>query len=276
VAAPTRVATEDEPDWRAYDGIAADYARLQAPQTGPIAADLVAMAGIAPGHRVLDVGTGTGVATRAAASAGAMAVGVDPSIPMLIEARRAGGGAEYAGAEAIDLPFRDATFDAVVAAFSLASFQKYDTALFDMLRVLKPGGRVAVSTWGPGDDEFSRAWTSVAEEFAEHEILVDARDRAMPWRERFTDPNRLKDSLHESGVRNIRVERREYHFEVRAEDYLAAKEIETVGRFLHQMLGEELWVRLRRRAREVFAERFPAAFNDFREAILAVGEKPRG
>ncbi|HJP65157.1 MAG TPA: methyltransferase domain-containing protein, partial [Actinomycetota bacterium] len=232
-----------------------------------------AMALIVDGQRVLDVGTGTGVAARAAAASGAHAFGVDPSIPMLVEARRAGGDPRYAGAEAIDLPFRDGTFDVVLASFALAGFQKYDTALFDLLRVLKRGGRMAVCTWGPGDDEFSGTWESVAEEFAEHEILMDARQRAMPWRERFSDPNRLKDALHESGLRNLQVERREYHFEIRADDYLAAKEIETLGRFLHQMLGEDLWQRFRQRVAAVFAERFPLEFNDFREAVLAVGSK---
>jgi hypothetical protein len=96
----------------------------------------------------------------------------------------------------------------------------------------------------------------------------------MPWAERFSDPNRLKDTLHDAGLRNIRVARREYRFEVSADDYLTGSEITTSGRFIHEMLGDALWNTFRQRVGQSFAERFPPVFNDFRDAILAVGTKP--
>src|SRR2546423_8791247 len=55
----------DEPDWRAFDSVAEPYARSQAPRMAMPAGDLVREVGIAPGWRVLRVGTGTGVAARA-------------------------------------------------------------------------------------------------------------------------------------------------------------------------------------------------------------------
>jgi ubiquinone/menaquinone biosynthesis C-methylase UbiE len=273
--APSSQASAHEPDWRAYDAIAEDYARVHAPRTGPPARDLVEITAIPSGGRVLDVGTGTGVAARAAEQAGAVfVVGVDPSMPMLQAARREADRPRYAAAEAIDLPFRPASFDVVLSAFSLSHFARAETALFDMLRVLRPGGRLGVAAWGPGDDEFTRAWNEVAEEFAEHEILRDAYQRAMPGAERFSDPIRLKDALHDAGLRDLRVERREYRFEMSAEEHLRWRETAASGRFLHRMLGDELWETFRRRAGEVFAQRFPPAFNDFREAMLAAGHKP--
>jgi ubiquinone/menaquinone biosynthesis C-methylase UbiE len=235
----------------------------------------VQITAIPPGGRVLDVGAGTGVSARAAGTGGAgIVVGVDPSVPMLVVATREGGGPRYAAAEAIDLPFRPATFDGVLSVFSLSHFTRAETALFDMLRVLKPGGRMGVAAWGPGDDEFTRAWDDVAEQFAEHEIIQDAYRRAMPGAERFSDASRLKDALHDAGLRDLRVERREYRFEMTADDYLRSREISSTGRFLRRMLGDELWETFHRRASEVFAERFPPAFNDFREVILAAGHKP--
>jgi ubiquinone/menaquinone biosynthesis C-methylase UbiE len=268
---------DDGPDWRSYDSIAGRYAEIQAPRTALVAADLVELTAVRPGHRVLDVGTGTGVTARAAAATveeEGLAVGVDPSVPMLHLAHQEEGGPRYIAAEAIDLPFADGAFDAVVSSFAITHFQKYDTALFDMIRVLRSGGRFGVATWGPSHDEFSRAWDEVAQSFAGVEILRDVYARAMPWADRFSDPKRLKETLYDAGVRDTRVETREYRFEMTAQDYLESREIAAPGRFLHQTLGEGLWRRFRERTQEVFAERFPPAFKDFRDVILAAGNKP--
>src|SRR2546423_1462055 len=78
--APARRAVADEPDWRAYDSVAEAYAAVQQPRMALPAADLVELAEVGAGARVLDVGTGTGVVARAAvATAGpdGLVVGVD-------------------------------------------------------------------------------------------------------------------------------------------------------------------------------------------------------
>jgi SAM-dependent methyltransferase len=195
---------------------------------------------------------------------------------MLAEAAAEEGVAMYAAAEAIDLPFRAGAFGFVLSAFALSHFTKYDTALFDMLRVLAPGGCMGVASWGPGDDELTRAWQGVAEEYAEHGILVDARQRATPWQDRFSDVGQTRDTLHEAGLREIRLEPREYRFHITREDYLLGKEMAPTGRFLRYTLGEESWGALRARARAVFADSFPETLNDFRDVVLAVGTKPAG
>jgi ubiquinone/menaquinone biosynthesis C-methylase UbiE len=268
---------ESDTDWRSYEGVADAYARVHAPRMALPAEDLVRFVGVVPGARVLDVGTGTGVAARAAAEVAGdegIVVGIDASMAMLAHATQAADGAHYAAAAAIDLPFRDTAFGFVLASFVLSHFARYETALFDMLRVLKTGGRMGVSAWGAGEDEFSRAWEEVAEQFAEREILQDARARAMPWAELFADRTLLKDVLHEAGLRDIQIDRREYRFDMTVEDYLVGRETSATGRFLRQMLGPELWEMLRRRSREVFADRFPERFNDFRDVLLAIGHKP--
>jgi ubiquinone/menaquinone biosynthesis C-methylase UbiE len=265
-------------DWRSYDLIAEVYARTQEPAHGAPAKDLVELLQIQRGARVLDAGTGTGVTARAAAERAGpegLVVGIDPSVPMLAKAESAGGGPRYVAAAAIDLPFSDAGFDNVTATFVITLFQRYDTALFDILRVLKPGGRMGITTWGPNDsrDEFRDTWRSVAEEFAEPSILRDAIARAIPWDERFADRSLLKQTLHDAGLRDIWVETRDYRFEMSREDWLTGRETSALGRFLRQMLGDELWSVFSRRVRDVFAERFPSVINDFREVILAVGHK---
>jgi ubiquinone/menaquinone biosynthesis C-methylase UbiE len=271
--------TADDHDWRSYDLVAEAYQRTQARELAAPARDLIALLQVAHGARVLDIGTGTGVAARAAqAKAGSdgLVIGVDPSLEMLRMARRDEGGSHFAAATAIDLPFPDGTFTHVAASFVISHFPKYDTALFDILRVLAGGGRMGVTTWGPRDarDEFRMAWRAIAEEVASAKVLSDALQRTVPWEELFSDRNKLKEVLHAAGLRDIWVEQRDYKFEMSTEDYLTGRETAAMGRFLHKMLGETLWERFRRRTREVFAERFPPRINDFREVILAVGHKP--
>jgi ubiquinone/menaquinone biosynthesis C-methylase UbiE len=266
----------EEPDWRSYDSVADTYARIHEPRMALVAADLVQLADVSPGARVLDIGTGTGAVARAAASAAGpdgLVIGIDPSMPMLRHAIGQNAGARYAAATAIDLPFRDGVFDDVLLAFVLPHFTKYETALFDIMRVLRKGGRMGVATWGRREDEFLRAWREVTFQFAEPEILRDSLTKALPWEERFREPEQLKMALHDAGLRDILMSRREYRYWISAEDYLTGRETSASGRFLRQMLGDALWPRLQARAREVFAERFPAQFNDFRDVNVAVGFK---
>src|SRR5262245_63870975 len=85
-------------DWRSFDSVGETYARVMAPNFSKIATDLVGLLGVSPGQRVLDVGTGTGVAARAAKAAlgeGSVVVGIDPAFGMLRMAAAAGGGPSF-------------------------------------------------------------------------------------------------------------------------------------------------------------------------------------
>jgi ubiquinone/menaquinone biosynthesis C-methylase UbiE len=111
---------------------------------------VAAAAAIAPGQRVLDVGCGTGVlACAAAARAGPQGhvVGLDPNAQMLAVARRKPGGGVWQSGRAEALPFEDASFDAVVSQFALMFVESKPAAVAEMLRVLRPRGRLAVAVW---------------------------------------------------------------------------------------------------------------------------------
>ena len=272
VAGPARAGR----DWRSYDDVADVYDRVRTEFHALPAVDLVALIAPPAGGRVLDVGTGTGAAAMAASEAvgpEGLVVGLDPSLEMLRRARERGVECLVAG-EALDLPFAAASFDAVVAAFVIFFFTRYETALFDMVRVLRPGGKVGVTTWGGTEDEFRRTWREVAESFVGKDLVKDAIRRASPWEERFSDPRWLQESLREAGLRYVNVQHRDYRFTWSIDDYLAGRETGVVGRFLRDMLGEASFERFRGRVEEEFRSRFADPIGDTTDVLIAVGTKP--
>jgi ubiquinone/menaquinone biosynthesis C-methylase UbiE len=147
-------ATFKEADAASYDDHAEAYARFVPRLAGPLAEEIVSLAALAPGDRVLDVGCGTGLASAAAAAAVAPSgsvVGVDLSRGMLAAAARRLEGAPNGrlvelrrmDAERLDLP--DGAFDAVVSLCAILHFPQLGQALREMQRVLAPGGRLVVA-----------------------------------------------------------------------------------------------------------------------------------
>jgi SAM-dependent methyltransferase len=102
-----------------------------------------------PGLLVLDVGAGTGAASRAAVSRGASVCALDFAFGMLAYDRRARPPAVVGDATA--LPVRDATVDVVVAAFSYNHLTDPERGLRDAVRVLRPGGAVVASAYAEDD-----------------------------------------------------------------------------------------------------------------------------
>lgn len=121
--------------------------------TTPPAACLVDFAGISAGDTVLDVACGTGVVAVTAARRGARVKGMDLS-PVLLEGARQnaaliGADIEFREGDAEALPYADASFEVVLSQFGHMFAPRPEVAVSEMLRVLKPGGRIAFSTWPP-------------------------------------------------------------------------------------------------------------------------------
>lgn len=99
------------------------------------------------GERVLDLAAGTGASSVAFARTGAEIVAADFSPGMIAEGRRRHGGIpnlSFVEADATNLPFADAEFDAVTMSFGLRNVDGPKRALAELLRVTKPGGRLVI------------------------------------------------------------------------------------------------------------------------------------
>lgn len=194
------------PRWQVGDGPARAYERYLVPAffTG-CAEQLLELAEVKPGGRVLDVATGTGIVARlAAARVGAegKVTGTDVDEGMLAAASAAGPvEVEWRQADIASLPFPDGSFDLVTCQQGLQFVTDRTAALDEMRRVLAPEGRVAIAVWR--GIELNPAFVAV----------VDVLDRyvgtaaGMVLREPFAGPDRadLHRLLTAAGFRSVRV-----------------------------------------------------------------------
>jgi SAM-dependent methyltransferase len=131
----------------AWEEKALDYERFFGPIAGRVVAPLLAAASVGAGTRVLDVATGPGWVAARAAERGASVVGVDVAEAMLARARSAHPGLDFRRADAHELPFADACFDAVVGNFAIMHLARPERAVAQCARVLRPGGALALTAW---------------------------------------------------------------------------------------------------------------------------------
>ena len=171
----------------------------------PVTQALVEDALIGSRHAVLDIATGPGEpALSVAALVGpeGKVFGIDPVPQMVAAARRAAdhlgfGHTQFDVAFADHLPFPADTFDAVVSRFGVMFFPSPVDAVREMLRVLKPGRKLALAVWHFAEkNPFFYTMSRVFERYADSPPPVpDALDAF-----RFASPGKLRDVLGEAGA----------------------------------------------------------------------------
>jgi len=97
-----------------------------------------------PGQKILDLAAGTGSSSIVFLRDGVKVVAADFSNGMLEEGRKRHPELEFVFADASSLPFADQEFDTVTISFGIRNVEKIEVALAEMLRVLKPGGKLVV------------------------------------------------------------------------------------------------------------------------------------
>jgi demethylmenaquinone methyltransferase/2-methoxy-6-polyprenyl-1,4-benzoquinol methylase len=203
---------------RRYDLLSATLSFGQDPRWRRALVDAVALA---PGQRVLDVATGTGmVAVELLARADCSVVGIDQSAEMLSGARARFGDAarvELVEGQAEALPFADASFDALTFTYLLRYVDDPAATMRELARVVRPGGRVAslefgVPPWPPARAAW-RFYTAVG-------LPTLGRLASREWAEvgRFLGPSirgfyerhplsRIVDYWRQAGLRDVVVHR---------------------------------------------------------------------
>jgi ubiquinone/menaquinone biosynthesis C-methylase UbiE len=194
--------TGSAPFWEKHREI---LCQMFAPVTQALAED----AQISTRQVVLDLATGPGepaLTLSALVGPEGKIFGIDPIPEMVAAARRAAErlgatNAQFEVASADHLPFQDNTFDAAVSRFGIMFFPSPLDAIHEILRVLKPAGKLALAVWHFAErNPFHYSLSRVVDRHIESPPLApDAPDAF-----RFANPGKLLKILHEAGVADPR------------------------------------------------------------------------
>ena len=199
---------------RGWDGDEGAYWAEHAPRFDRAVASyhgaFMAACGIAGGERVLDIGCGTGQATRDAAGAArpGPVLGVDLSARMIELARRlaAGQGTGNVGFEQADAqiyPFPAGSFDVAISRTGTRFFGDPVAAFTNIGRALRPGGRLVMLTWqGPGPNEWVRELSGALA--AGRDLPAPPPDAPGPFS--LADPGRTRTLLASAGFSDVRLD----------------------------------------------------------------------
>lgn len=169
-------------------------------QTVPATLDA---AGVAKDSRILDVCSGPGMLAAAALERGAKAVGLDFSGKVVAIARRNVPEGEFHQGDAQALPFEDDSFDAAVCGYGVIHVPNPVVAMSEMRRVVRPGGRIAISVWD--SPKPSNGFGILFGALKAHGDL-DVPLPHGPDFFQFSDAKRMTEALEGTGLRDIGVE----------------------------------------------------------------------
>lgn len=174
----------------------------------PLTRALIERAGIRKGQTVLDVAGGAGEPSLTIAEVVGPegAVTCTDAVAAMVEAARAEAqrrgltNMQFQQCVADSLPFPDKSFDVVVSRLGAMFFPDAVAAMRDMLRVLRPNGRLAFAVWGKSDvNPFCYLVSRVMDQHVEQ----PAADPDAPNAFRFAEPGKLVDVMEQAGAVDV-------------------------------------------------------------------------
>lgn len=158
-------------------------------------------ANLSNGAHILDAGCGTGVLTREVRGRGCTVTGIDLSSSMLSVARETCPDVSFEIGNVCELPFDDNSFDAALSAFMLMFVPQPENALAELSRVVRPGGRIALSVWqNLGNNPVYRSLVD-----ATQEVAGDESAQAMGWPFTMGDAPALAKLFDQAGLTDVSV-----------------------------------------------------------------------
>lgn len=192
----------------AWERVADGFDRHTTPQTLALGRDVVDRLGLGPGTRVLDVAAGSGALSIPAARAGAEVTAVDiaPTMVRRLRERATEEGVDLRAevADGTDLGLADDTVDVTVSCNGISLFTDLAAGLREAVRVTRPGGEVAIVTFGPLPEVEFVAFFLGAVRTAAGEGLALPPGPLPPFR--LADPSLLTAALEDVGLRDVTVE----------------------------------------------------------------------
>jgi ubiquinone/menaquinone biosynthesis C-methylase UbiE len=235
--------SESAPYWEKYRPVIVEMFR-------PVAEALIEDAAIARGNSILDLATGPGEPALTIAEVvgpEGMVVGTDVAPEMVEAARREADQRKlqnarfevvFSGGQGTDnLPFPDSTFDAAVSRFGVMFFPSPVDSLRDVLRVLKPGGKIALAVWYLQEkNPFDYVVTRIVDRFMNQYLEPTVPKPGASDMFRFAKPGDLVAVLASAGA--AAVSERLLHFSIRAG--LSAEEFWTLRSEMSEKLRTKL------------------------------------
>ncbi len=258
-----------------WNATAAGYAELAVGQFARYAEEALRLVPPEKAQRVLDVGAGPGTLTLLAAPRVAEVTAIDFAPGMLeqlaLRAIREGirdVEAMVMDAQSLELP--DQGFDAVFCMFVLMFVPDRPRALAEMRRVLRPGGRAVVATWGRIERRpfMQVGFDAMAEAFPE---------MPPPPKGDLQEPADCERELGEAGFADVVAHVVSAAVTIESPEHYLALLTRSGAPLvaLRRRLGEEVWAAAERRLLEALRARLPACPVDLAaEALLTVGTRP--